>query len=265
MKWFNLILTFSFIVALFSGCKKEDEEEILSSNIGSAPSAINQTFEFEVLIEVGKVSEVIQKTGKTEVAKTTYRYTADTIYETRFSFGSKKSVHNHRVDGELITSTLDTFFGPDTTEYYREIKYAYTDNGLLDVKRINHYKVYPDSVSLTESEYSYFYSNKNLKSIEYKSGFVADTTNCSDNFAYSSFSTDFDMHNLLGINGSKSNYLKKSEAQAVNCSGNGAKGSTQFNYWYEIDSEKRITQIVFDRSFNGNTDVFKEVYTYKIR
>ena len=104
---------------------------------------------------------------------------------------------------------------------------------------------------------------RELKYLGYESSYSGDSTLCNDEFTPSSFGAEFDLHNIMGITeGSKSTNLKAKVKRATNCAGNGSEGSTQVSFWYELNSKNRVTKMIYQRTFNGSSEVFQENYTY---
>jgi hypothetical protein len=264
MKFIHSIILLTLFTSFFTGCKKEEDTETGQSNINAAPSNYNQVFEFEVTVERNRVVELIQNTGVTQVSKTTFKYTEDTIYETRFEFGSKTLLRKHRINADLVTATVDSIYGKDTVEYIQEITYTYGDGENMSLKSEAKYRVYPDSISAPSvNEWAYLYKNGNLLNVDYISPDQLDSTNCIDEYTHNSMTAKYDVQNLMGIDeGSKSNNLKATLKHATYCAGNGKNGSTQYEYWYELDTDNRITTIVYRRTHNSTAEVFRENYKY---
>jgi len=262
-KIFSICLLF---VVVFTSCKKENEEKVEpSSNISLAPKVINQSFNVDITIENKKVVEVVKRTGVTEFSKTTYKYTPDTIFETIYELGKRSFLRKHRLDAEVISSTVDSSFGRDTVEYFRVINYAYV-GGKMTTMVINHSDILDLITKTTTTSYSYLYKEENLFETSYEAQNNFDSTYCNDRFEYYSYETILDVKNILGIDqGSTNKKLVSKSAHLINCNTNGATGSTSYEYWYALNDDKRITELVYRKTFNGIEQTFKENYKYIIR
>lgn len=262
----KLFILSALFIVVFSSCKKEEDDTVESiSNIDSAPQEITQSFNIDVTIENRKVVELVKRTGVTEFSKSTYKYTPDTIFETIYELGKRSFLRKHRLDAEVITSTVDSAFGRDTVIYYRIITYDYLDNK-IQTMTIQHSDIL-DLITKTHTlYYDYLYKDQNLFETYYDAQNNFDSTQCKDKFEYYSYETSLDVKNILGIeNGSTNKSLVSKSAHLINCNTNGPTGSTSYEYWYALDNNKRITELVYRKTFNGVAQTFKENYKYIIR
>ncbi|MBD80045.1 MAG: hypothetical protein CL840_14125 [Crocinitomicaceae bacterium] len=253
------------LILIISSCKKDEETKENTSNIDNAPADISQSFDIEVTIEANRVVEVVWKTGVTEFAKTTYRYTTDTIYETVYELSKRSFYKKHRLNDNQITSTIDSAYGKDTVDYFRLITYEYV-NGRIDRMVVENHEIQDIITKVTTTKHDYLYKDSNLFEVSYDPGNVNDSIDCSDRYGHYSFESDVDVKNILGISeGSTSKNLKSRSAHLIGCNGNGSSGSTLYEYWYSINEDKRITEIVYRKTFNGTVQSFRENYKYIIR
>ena len=261
----KIFILVALLITIISSCKKEEETTESTSNIGSAPTDISQTFDIDITIEANRVVEIVWKTGVTEFAKTTYRYTTDTIYETQYELGKRSFYKKHRLNDKQITSTIDSAYGKDTVDYFRLITYEYV-SGKIDRMVIVNHDIQDLITKVTTTKYDYLYKDDNLFEVSYDPGNVNDSIQCSDRYDHYSLTTDLDVKNILGISeGSASKNLKSRSAHLIGCNGNGATGSTKYEYWYSINEDKRITELVYRKTFNNSVQSFRENYKYIIR
>ena len=261
-KIFNILL---LSVVIFSSCKKEETIIKNESNISTAPKDITQSFNIDITVESKKVVEIIKRNGVTEFSKTTFKYTKDTIFETLYELGRRSFLRKHRLDAEVITSSLDSAFGRDTTIYYRFINYEY-EGAKIRTKVITHNDILDLITKTTKIRHDYLYKGQNLFETSYDAPNNFDTSQCNDRYEFNSFSTILDVKNILGINqGSANENLISKSTHLINCNGNGSSGSSNFKYWYELNSDKRITVLIYQKTFNGVAQTFRENYKYILR
>ena len=110
------------------------------------------------------------------------------------------------------------------------------------------------------------YKGQNLFETSYDAPNNFDTSQCNDRYEFNSFSTILNVKNILGINqGSTNENLISKSTHHINCNGNGSSGSSNFEYWYELNSDKRITVLIYQKTFNGVAQTFRENYKYILR
>ncbi|MGB0391444.1 MAG: hypothetical protein ACPGD5_07740 [Salibacteraceae bacterium] len=259
---------FLFLLLIFSltSCKKEDDEIITTSNIDKAPSVVDQEFQIEIIVGAERVYEKIMKSGNAEFSRTTFKYEGDTITEVVFELRKKSMERKHVLVDNLIVATIDSVYGPDTVQYFRQISYEYLGTEMQRMV-VDQFNIQADkTIDYVNYEHKYIFENQNMTSVNYESANSNDSLPCTDTYQYNSYSSDIDVHNLLGISQSSSskNLISKSN-HSVDCNGNGSEGSTQYEYWYNVNSNKRITELVYSKTFNNTVTSFRETYQYTIR
>ena len=262
MKSTSLFLFALILISLFS-CKKDDDELTSYSNLYLAPSVVDQEFQIEIILDSDRIYEKIIKSGNAEFSKTIFKYEGDTITEIVTEVRKKVMERKHIVVNNLIMATIDSVYGPDTVQYFREISYEYSGKQMTRMV-VEQFNILNDlTIDYSNFERKYSFENQNLTSIVYDGSNSNDSLSCIDRLEYSTYEADVDVHNLLGISqSSNSKNLKSKINQLTECNGNGSLGSTQYEYWYNVNTNRRITELVYSKTFSGSVTSFRETYKY---